>query len=232
MIDERQEKEAIKSNSNEDNSNNILMEKLEQFFMEKTRQNHQQTKEGKTNDDKDDSVISLVRKKEQEEEYRKLIEKEIEETTKFNIGIKDFIESNKNYLPKETKGIYEMIYNSPAGSNVDKKNEFQKSVLKLFFENKNSFDELNETKKEKAKEFLGFVSEKQNRLAGQYWDILSDHIENRKRIEGAIKADKINRGLIVSDEVERSRQEAFKASSDFYNIKAPKDDKVVMYSKS
>lgn len=175
-------------------------------------------KSNKENDTKKNNVDYLMesRKKIAIEETEKQREKEITDTVKFNIGIRDFLENNADLLPKDVKTTYENINNGNIGSADEKRKEIQRSIIVSTFENKKAFESLIPSHKEKIENFLSLQLEAQRNKAGDTWEILETYIDKKKYAMAQEKLKRIELGFDVSDDEQAKNQDKFNNAYKFF----------------
>lgn len=193
-----------------ENATNQLIQKFEN--LSKNGNNTQ------NNQEKNEDVDYLQRTKEQLaiEEQEKAKVKEIEDTAKFNLQIKDFLEDNAELLPKNCKDIYENINNANIGSSLEKRQEIQRSIIISTFENKDAFNSLIGSQQEKIKNFMTLTIEAQRKQASAMWEILDTYLDKAKYAKQQQKLMRINSGLDVSDDTKSRIQEGFNKAYKFF----------------
>lgn len=150
------------------------------------------------------------------QEIEQLKEKEIGDTIKFNLSIKDFLETNSNLLPKDVKQTYESINASNIGTADDKRKEIQRSIVVSTFENKKAFDSLISAQQEKIKNFLELELGNQRKKAGEVWEILETYIDKTKYALQQEKLKRIEIGIDVSDDEQIKKQNQFNNAYKFF----------------
>lgn len=193
-----------------ENATNQIMQKIGNLNQNNNTQNNQEQK------DKSVDYLTKTKEKIAIEELEKAKVKEIEDTAKFNLQIKDFLDVNADLLPKNCKDIYENINNGNIGSSTEKRQEIQRSIIISTFENKDAFNSLINSQQEKIKNFMGLTIEAQRKQASAMWEILDTYLDKTKYAKQQQKLMRINSGLDVSDDAKSRIQEGFNKAYKFF----------------
>jgi hypothetical protein len=96
----------------------------------------------------------------------------IQESIKFNLSVKDFVEKNKFILPEESIKILATIENKIYKNDTEKANAVRKNLIESFVEKQENIDFLSDSLKIKALNFKALTEIDKERRSGEFWDLV------------------------------------------------------------
>lgn len=119
------------------------------------------------------------------------------EAFKWNATIKDFLKSNKEYLPENLEDIINVLEAKSYASDVEKAQELKRAVVEQYIKNQDNLNNLPDSLKAKAEKYAGFTTKEKLDRALDYYDIVETGIHTAKNIK---KAEAIEKGGSESSE--------------------------------
>jgi len=97
---------------------------------------------------------------------------EIQESVKFNLSVKDFVEKNKSILPEEAGKILATVDGKNYGNENEKANYIRKNLLESFLEKQENIDALEPSQKIKADRFKALAEMDKLKKSNEFWDLV------------------------------------------------------------
>lgn len=118
----------------------------------------------------------------------------IQDSVKFNLGIKDFAEKNKSLLPEESLKILTAIESKTFKNDNEKANTVRKSFLDSFLEKQENIDVLIPSMKARAEQYKSLAESDKERRSKEFWDLVEAGVALKQGVRKAEALNKINGG--------------------------------------
>ncbi len=115
---------------------------------------------------------------------------QIQESVKFNMSVKDFVEKNKNLLPDEAVKILTTIGTKTFKDDNERANTTRKSLLESFLEKKENIDVLTPSLQARAEQYKALAESDKEKRSAEFWDLAETGLALKL---GARKADALNK---------------------------------------
>ncbi|MDR0485694.1 MAG: hypothetical protein LBH29_03090 [Elusimicrobiota bacterium] len=147
--------------------------------------------------------------------------KKIEETLKFNMDIKRFVEENAAIVGEEIQSIISLSENVKYATALEKANELRSNILSSFFKRQEHIEALVIDKyKAKAAEFLELAAVVKNQRSAEFWDLFELAVENIKLKEKQEELLKKTNGQATDKKTNEHNKKFFDARSYYIPAKA------------
>ena len=114
----------------------------------------------------------------------------IQESIKFNISVKDFVEKNKNLLPVEAEKILATIATKTFKDDNEKANAARKNLLDSFLSQKENLSVMTVSMQTRAEFYKGLAESDKEKRSSEFWDLAEVGIALK---QGARKAEALNK---------------------------------------
>lgn len=139
---------------------------------------------GGNNSDPDLREKAEKERRENEEKARDV--KAVEGAVKFNMGLKEFTEKNKELLPKEVGDIVRLSDRESYGSEVARANALKASIMQSYFLVEANLTDLTASQKESVAEFLKLSKTgRESKAAELYNAVFEPALEMHKKLHKA-----------------------------------------------
>jgi hypothetical protein len=101
----------------------------------------------------------------------------IQESVKFNLSVKDFVEKNKSTLPEEASKILATVEGKVYKNESEKANAVRKNLIESFIEKQENMDFLSDSLKAKALTFKNLAETDKERRSNEFWDLVDIGVE-------------------------------------------------------
>ncbi|MDR2708355.1 MAG: hypothetical protein LBC07_00060 [Elusimicrobiota bacterium] len=146
--------------------------------------------------------------------------KKIEDTVKFNVGIKQFIDDNLDIIGENIKDIWDISSKRKYANSFEQADELRANILNQFFKDQKHIDALITDKfKAKANEFLGLADVVKNQRSAEFWELFDLAVENLKLKAKDEQLKKKDNGQNMDKDTEKHNQKFFQARSYFIPTK-------------
>lgn len=149
---------------------------------------------------KDAEEAAKKKKEEEESDAFKAAQKKVEEqkkqsagidaekakflnAVKFNANMKEFLESNKEYLPDTLPDVIKVLTGRTYDSDVDKAQEMMRAVVESYVAQQANIDLLPESFKTKAEKYAGLTTKEKLAQADSFYDIVETGLHTAKNIK-------------------------------------------------
>jgi len=96
---------------------------------------------------------------------------QLNESVRFNIGVKDFVEKNKNLLPIESPKILEAIEAKTYKDDNEKANTTRKNLLDSFLSQKENLAVMTASMQSRAEAYKALAESDKERKSSEFWDL-------------------------------------------------------------
>lgn len=119
---------------------------------------------------------------------------QIQESIKFNISVKDFIEKNKNLLPEESDKILAAIATKTFKDDNERANLTRKNLLDSFLEKQDNISVLTASMQSRANYYKSLAESDKEKRSSEFWDLAEVGIALKGGAHKAEALKKINGG--------------------------------------
>lgn len=146
-----------------------------------------------------------LRKKAQDEreaaEKQNAATKEIEAALTFNMGMDEFLKSNKDIFPKEIEDIVKVAAKENFIDAKEKANTLKASIIQSFFSIQSNLESLTATQKDRVADFLKLTKTGREQNAAKIFDdVFEPTLETIKKVKKADELAKARSGHAGSSE--------------------------------
>jgi len=137
---------------------------------------------------------------------------QVQESIKFNLGVQDFIEKNKNLLPEESPKILAAVATKTFKDDNEKANTTRKNLLDSFLEKQENISILTTSMQARANYFKSLAESDKEKRSVEFWDLAEVGVALKA---GARKAEALNRinGVNAGDDSKSVMESKFLAAA-------------------
>lgn len=151
---------------------------------------------GSGDDDKDDDLVKKARTDIDDKKRQTEDAKEVERSIRFNLGIDDFVKTNKTLFPEEIDGIIQHAKKEKYDSEGERAAAMRSAILTSFFAVQANVDSLTSTQKNTLETWKGLTkAERDKRSADAYENVFEPAIDKIKSVRKAEEAVRARQGL-------------------------------------
>lgn len=152
----------------------------------------------------DDDLISKARKEREAAEKQKGEVKSIESALSFNMGVEEFVKTNKDLLPSDIDGVLKVALKEKYDSATDKANAIRSAFVQKFFEVQDNVDLLTAGQKTSLDDYLKLTKNGKEQKAGEvYTNIFEPALETLKKVKKAEELGKSRAGVATGNDMEK-----------------------------
>lgn len=141
---------------------------------------------GGGNNNSDPDLREKAEKERRENEEKQRDVKAVESAVKFNMGLKEFSEKNKDLLPKEVADILRLSDRESYGSEVARANALKAAIMQSYFLVEANLADLTASQKESVAEFLKLSKTgRESKAAELYNAVFEPALEMHKKLHKA-----------------------------------------------
>jgi len=119
---------------------------------------------------------------------------QLNESVRFNIGVKDFVEKNKNLLPEEAAKILTAIEAKTFKDDNEKANTTRKNLLDSYLSQAENLAVMTASMKARAEAYKALAESDKERKSSEFWDLAEVGIALKAGARKAEALNKINGG--------------------------------------
>ena len=172
-----------------DKISNMIDSKLDAREAERKKAEEEAKKKAEEGAKKKEEEDNL--KKAQEEIQKRNMAKTKEELEKeqmlnaykFASTIKEFIDTNRKYLPDNTEDLINILQGKTYASDVEKAQELKRAIVEQYIKEQKNLDMLPEHLKTKAEKYAGLSTKEKLEQADNFYDIVETGIHTEKNIK-------------------------------------------------
>lgn len=161
------------------------------------------------------TVVDQAKEAVNAEKKAEILLAEIQESVKFNLSVKNFVEKNKSILPEEAGKILATVEGKNYNNENEKANYIRKNLLESFLEKQENIDALAESQKIKAERFKNLAETDKLKKSQEFWDLVETGVELKFNKNKAKELNKVNgvsadsSGNILQDKILAKAKEKF-----------------------
>lgn len=173
---------------------------------EEAKEKERLEKERKEKEEKDKEGLDEKVKRERENaEKDKARTQELEKVLKFNLGVKTFVESNKDILPSDFPAILEAAEKEKYDTEGQKASAIRAAMVNAFFNVQANVDLLTENQKAELENFQKLTKNGREEKSGSvYLNVFEPALEMLKRVKKAEELGRGRAGLVTPDKAEEA----------------------------
>lgn len=149
--------------------------------------------------DKTKSLASEAKQQLENEKASGLELSQIENSIKFNTGIKDFIEKYKSLLPDESSKILSAASTKIFKGANDQADAIRKGLLDSYLSQKENIECLTVPMGERVKEYNALTEDEKEKRSRQFWDLVETGIALKAGARKAEALKKVNGGVSAGE---------------------------------
>jgi hypothetical protein len=149
-----------------------------------------QGKEQPKSGEEQKTIAQEAKEKLEAENASKAALAQIQGSIKFNLGVKEFLEKNKNLLPSESEQILTAISSKNFADDNEKANKTRKSFLDAFLEKKENLEVLTGSMPSRAEQYKALAESDKEKRSAEFWDLVEVGVALK---QGARKAETLNK---------------------------------------
>lgn len=147
-------------------------------------------------DDGDDPLVKKAKKDIEDKKKSGEDAKEVERSVRFNLGLEDFVKTNKTLLPEEIDGILSHAKAEKYDSEGERASAMKSAILTSFFAVQANVDQLSPTQKNALDTWKGLTKKDREARAGDaYENIFEPVLDKIKAVRKAEEAGRARAGL-------------------------------------
>jgi hypothetical protein len=166
----------------------------------------------------EDDLREKARKEKEASEELTTKTKRMEGAIKFNMGIAEFVKTNKDILPEEIQQILKTAANEKYDTEVDRAAAVKAGIIQAFFSIAKNEEALTTNQREALKQYLSLTKKaKEEKAPDVYENIFEPAIETLKKIRKAEELAKGSSGHTVGTNADQQyKDKLVKASRETY----------------
>ena len=138
------------------------------------------------------TVVDEAKEAVNAEKKAEILIAEIQDSVKFNLSVKDFVEKNKSILPEESVKILSNVESKNYKNDNEKANAVRKNLIESFLEKKENIDCLESSMKARAENFKALAETDKERRSKEFWDLVEIGVALKYNKNKAQELNKVN----------------------------------------
>lgn len=155
-------------------------------------------------EDEDEDLVDKARKAKLEADKGQAKTQELEGALKFNLGVSDFVKSNKDLLPTEVEDALKQADKEKYDSALEKAAALKSAMIKTFFSLQANLDLLTSSHKAKVEDYFKLtVKGREEKAADIFENIFEPALEMMKKVKKAEEVGKSSTGHSTGSKMEQ-----------------------------